>query len=629
MYLETFSESVKPDPDLWISEWAEQKFQLAEYSAEKGNYRISRTPFIREILEVLSPQDPTQDIIVMKPTQLAGTTASLILICFGIDTNIGDMLMMMPTDNMVKRFSKKRLAKTILIMPDLSAKIGPAKSRDSANTILDKVFPGGSITLSGSNSGASYRSDTYRVVIGDDFDGFEVDIQGEGDPGELLDARTGSIRNCKVYKNSTPTLKDTSLIYREYVSSSQGKFCVPCPHCEELQYLTWGGADATFGIKFTRDNNGDILDVWYQCEFCRGRIDEHQKSWMFDRGKYIHKFPHRKKRGFHYNALYTPIGWKNTWFRLVEKFLIAKKELKEGQPTKMITFTNTMMAEVWEGLAERLSWEIISSRVEPYEERTVPADGLLLVCSVDTHDDRLPVLVRAWGRNEESWLVYHTELMGDPNHEDVWKMLDQILAAGYQRADGHVMKIATCAVDAMGHRTQAVYNYARTRFPRVIAIQGIPGDNKPIIGIKPTPVDVTYGGQTIKGGCHLWRVGTYQAKVTIYSRLNTHGQGAGVYHWPEGTTDDYFKQLTAERLTLKYIKGYPRYEWTKDPGRPNEALDLEVYNYAAALREGMNRPGFWDHIEKQYEKIKAPVEQKQTEKRNGFIPAGTGKGWFR
>ena len=629
LYLDTYSAVVKPDPNILIPDWADDKFQLAEYSAEKGKYRISRTPFVREILYELSPQTPTQEVVVMKPTQLAGTTVSLILISFGIDTGIGDMLMMMPTEDMAKRFSKKRLAKTIELIPDIKSKIGESKSRDSSNTILDKTYAGGSITLKGSNSGASYRSDTYRVVIGDDVDGFESDIGGEGDPGELLDARTGSIKNSKIYKNSTPTLRETSLIYREYQSSSQGKFNVPCPRCDKLQYLRWGGPDADFGIKFRRDDDGDITDVWYECKHCHGRIEEHQKTWMMDRGKYVHKYPNRKKRGFHYNAIYTPIGWKNTWTRLVEKFLIAAAEIKTGQPQKMTTFTNTMMAEPSDAQVESLDWEILSQRRDRYPEKLIPAGGLFLTAGIDTQDNRLALVVRAWGRGEENWKIYYTELWGDPNSPEVWTALDQIIDAQYEAENSQPLRIVSACVDSQGHRTQAVYNYCRTRFPKTIAIQGVGGDNKPILGVAPSLVDVDFGGEKIKDGCHLWSIGSYQAKVTIYARLKMAGMGAGVYHWPETTTDEYFKQLTAEKLKLKYVKGFAHYEWTKEPGKENHALDCEVYAYAAAIRVGMGRPGFWEELEKMM--ARTPVKPKpegETENKDGWIGKKKG-GWLK
>lgn len=197
--------------------------------------------------------------------------------------------------------------------------------------------------MAGSNSPAVYRSESVRYIILDDFDGFEADIGGEGDPGELADRRTGTFHNRKIYKNSTPTIKGLSNIERAYEASSQGQFEVPCPHCGELQYLEFGGKEADFGIKFERNDDGEIIDCWYQCKHCQGRIDEHEKEWMLPRGRYIHKYPHRPARGFKYNALYTPLGWVNSWKRITELFLAAK-----DNPEKLQTWTNTLMAEAFE-----------------------------------------------------------------------------------------------------------------------------------------------------------------------------------------------------------------------------------------------------------------------------------------
>jgi phage terminase large subunit GpA-like protein len=99
-------------------------------------------------------------------------------------------------------------------------------------------------------------------------------------------------------------------------------------------------------------------------------------------------------------------------------------------------------------------------------------------------------------------------------------------------------------------------------------------------------VDITWQGQKIPNGVQLWPIGTDVAKGIIYSRLKIMERGPGCYHWPIGTSDEYFVQLTAEKLTTHYVKGYPRQEWVKT-GPHNEALDCEVYCYAAALRAGM------------------------------------------
>jgi phage terminase large subunit GpA-like protein len=51
----------------------------------------------------------------------------------------------------------------------------------------------------------------------------------------------------------------------------------------------------------------------------------------------------------------------------------------------------------------------------------------------------------------------------------------------------------------------------------------------------------------------------------------------------------YFKQLTAERLVTRIVKGFPRASWEKEPGRRNEALDCRVYARAAAAIYGLDR----------------------------------------
>jgi phage terminase large subunit GpA-like protein len=65
--------------------------------------------------------------------------------------------------------------------------------------------------------------------------------------------------------------------------------------------------------------------------------------------------------------------------------------------------------------------------------------------------------------------------------------------------------------------------------------------------------------------------------------------------------EDYYEQLTAERLVTRYVKGRPRLEWIKPSGRRNEALDLEVYAIAAAHKIGLNRFRVtdWDALERQ------------------------------
>lgn len=629
VYAQSFSEAVKPDPYIWLSEWADTRFYLPQEStSEYGRFRVDRTPFIREPLDELSPMSPARLIVLIKPTQQAGTTIAMIVLEGYADLYPCPMLFITVTDQHARRFSKKRIDKSVRAIPSLRSKIKDPKSKDSGNTILLKEFPGGSWTFSGSNSPASYRSDSYKIAIGDDLDGFEPDIGGEGDPVDLLDRRTGSFHDSKVFLNSTPTDPDTSLIQAAYKTTSQGLFNVPCVRCDELQYLRFGTKDSGFGIKFFRNKKTDeVKEVFYECEHCHEKIDEHFKPEFISAGKYVHKHPGNIiKRGFKYNALVSPLGWKNSWKRISEEFLEAKKQLDAGRPAKMRSVTNTLMADCFDEGGERPEWKDLIVRVEDYPPNIVPPGGLLLTCGVDTQDDRLAVLVRAWGIGEENWLVFHTELWGDPAQDDVWLNLDEIINTGYPHESGLTLYIQSVGVDSQGHRTQPVYNYCRVRGPRVFALQGATKPGKPIIGLTPSTQDVDYKGKKIKDGVQLWTIGTDTAKSIIYSRLKMAGSGAGVYHWHKDTTEEYFKQLTAEKLITKYNQsGFPVKQWIIAQGKRNEVLDCETYAYAAAIKVGMGRPGFFDEIIRAIEQAK--VERPKEEKSNGFIPKR--EGWLR
>jgi phage terminase large subunit GpA-like protein len=126
-------------------------------------------------------------------------------------------------------------------------------------------------------------------------------------------------------------------------------------------------------------------------------------------------------------------------------------------------------------------------------------------------------------------------------------------------------------------------------------VRGQSQPGKTVLG-RPSAQDVDHNGQKIPGGIQLWPVGADTAKSKIYARLKIVKPGPGCMHFPLGLPDDYFAQLTAERLVPKYVRGYLKRIWEKDAGARNEALDLEVYAYAAAIYAGVTRVN-WDRLD--------------------------------
>jgi len=606
-HLKAFRKGLKPDPYIDLVEWSNTyRYLPKESSVEPGRYRTSRTPYAEEILRELSPQSPTNEIVVVKPTQMGFTEiANNFLFCIA-HRYPGPAMFAQPTDLMVKKHSKKKIAPSVRAMPCLKGIIKEAKSRDSGNTQLLKEFPGGSWTLTGSNSPTSARSDSIRYLVLDDYDGFIQDAGGEGAPGELMKNRTdafGSKR--KIYINSTPTTDGTSHIDREWQESSQGYYNVPCPHCNVYQYLEFGGLHSEHGIKFTRDDDGQITDVWYVCKHCQARIEEWQKTEMMAKGRYVHKYPDRRKRGFKVNSLYSPLGWLS-WRRIMTEFLSAKKKADKGSTKDLKKWTNTRAAETWQEEGEQPDWTLLQARAEPYKILTIPEGGMFIVAGVDTQDNRLEVVIQAFGEGEECWVIYYGVLYGDPDRDEVWSQLDELLFRSYEHASGANLRIATMGIDSGGHKTQAVYRYCRKRKGLAFPVKGV-GGKSPIRG-SLTKQDVNVSGKKIKSGISILNVGVDAAKRHIYARLKFETAGPGFYHFPIGLSDEFYLQLTAEKEQKGYNKeGYVKWQWVKIRTR-NEVLDCFVYAYAVALLVGLERID-WERLKKSL--ISSTEEQPQ------------------
>jgi len=626
-------DSITPDPDYTVTQWADEYRMLPKVSSnESGKYRSARTPYLCEIMDGLSVTSPVEEICVMKAARLGFTEAGNNLFFYVVDVAQGPMLMMLPTDKLAEAHSKQIIAPSILDTERIRNKIIDSRVRDSGNTISAKEFPGGILYLSGANSAAAFRNKTIRFLFLDEVDGYPADVgkkdRGEGDPVGLAKKRTTTYSNRKkIYIVSTPTIKDLSRIENEFNESDQRYYFVPCPHCGEKQRLEWGGPGTNRGIKFARNKYGAVKNIWYECKFCHEKIRERHKTQMLADGEWIPTYPERSKRGYQISGLYSPLGWA-PWKEIATEFLEAK-----GNREKLKVWNNTSMGLPFEEKGTQPAWAIIKARAEPYEVLTVPGDGLLLTSGVDTQDNRLVVSVYAWGKGEESWLVYHGELYGDPAQGAVWEQLDLILDRSYLHRDGADLRIQTMAIDTGGHRTQSVYNYCRKRMPRVIAIRGAPKPGRPVISNAPSLQDVDFAGEKIENGVHLWTVGSDTAKAMIYGRLNLEAPGPGYVHFPIGIGEEFFMQLTAEKIVTEFRKGFPHAVWVKTRER-NDALDTAVYAYAAAIRSGISMLE-WDQIEKLIKTQGATVEREpKKDSAGGFLKTsknflGARKGFLR
>ena len=235
----TWRHALRPEPLLKVSNWADQYRMLSQKSAaEAGRWKTDRTPYLREIMDELSPSSPTQRIVFMKGAQIGGTECGNNWIGYVMHMAPGPMLSIAPTVELAKRQSKQRIDPMLDEMPILRDKVKPARARDSGNTILSKDFIGGVLVLTGANSAVGLRSMPARYLFMDEVDGYPGDVDGEGDPILLAERRSATFkRRRKVFMVSTPTTKGLSRIQREFEGSDQRFYHVPCPDCGHLQPL--------------------------------------------------------------------------------------------------------------------------------------------------------------------------------------------------------------------------------------------------------------------------------------------------------------------------------------------------------------------------------------------------------
>jgi phage terminase large subunit GpA-like protein len=499
--------------------------------------------------------DPNIEMVVIMSSAQVGKTEILNnVIGYHVSQDPSPMLVVQPTLDMAQTWSKDRLAPMLRDTPILQGLVKDPRARDSGNTTLHKIFPGGHITSCGANSPSSLASRPVRIVLCDEVDRYPVSAGSEGDPVSLARKRATTFWNRKIGLFSTPTNKGNSRIESAFEESDKRYYFVKCAHCGHDQTLKWA---------MVRWEDGQPETAKYSCEECGTLWSDTDRVKAIRHGYWKATAESRRVAGFHLSALYSP--WTALESAVIE-FLEAKK-----QPATLRVWVNTFLGETWEEQGETIDDFALSARREDFGN-TLPSDVLLLTAGVDVQDDRLEVEIVGWGRDEESWSLDYRTVYGDPSSPAVWQDLEGLLSQKFEREDEKEMSVRCVCIDSGGHHTNSVYNFVRPREGRrIFAIKGVGGEGKPLVG-KP--------GRNNIGKIRLFPVGVDTAKDVLFSRMRIAEPGPGYMHFPTNRSDEYFRQLTAEKLTTRYHKGFARREWVKVRPR-NEALDVRVYAMAA------------------------------------------------
>jgi len=584
---ETVVERLTPPKQLLVSEWADQYRYLPDTSAEPGRWRNERTPYLVGIMDACI-EPGVERVIFQKAAQIGGSEALNNVLGYYIHQDPSPILMVQIGEKEAKAYSKERITPMILATPVLASRVAASKARDATNTTLQKEFPGGHLAIAGSNAPAGLRSRARRIILGDEIDGWAPSAGAEGDPMDLVEARTRTFWNRLLFYASTPTLENLSRIEAAMKEADVvRKYHVPCPHCTHEQTLEFSQ------IVWDKDDDSGVHlpeTAEYTCESCGALIPERKKMWMLLNGRWLdgHLDPedgswHRseapvkrpKSIGFHLNALYSP--WMK-WQEIVSGFLNSK-----GDRLRLQVWVNTVLGEVFKEAGFRLDAHPLLARCEVYPEEPVPPGVLLVTAGVDIQADRLEVELVGWGLGYESWSLNYLRIPGDPTLEGgVWQTLDHVLSRQFQHPSGMKLKVFAAAIDS-GYLTQQVYKYCHTRrAANIWPIKGIAGEGRPI-----------WDRPTIKNKFKvpLYPMGVDTAKTVVMSHLRIQqpegweGEAIpGYAHFParEPYDEEYFRQMTSELVVVRRSpNGYLKRVWIRRPGRRAETLDCRVYALGA------------------------------------------------
>ena len=578
----TLVKSFSAPDDLTVSEWAAKYRKLsAEASAEVGAWRNERTPYLVEVMDAFT--DPkVRHIVMVASSQIGKTEAELNMIGYIIDEDPGSILFIHPTVGDAKEFSKLRVAPMIRDTIPLKRKVHDSARRDSRNTITQKAYPGGILTLCGSTEAHALASKPIRYVFGDERDRWATSAGTEGDPWGLAMARQKTFYNAKAVEVSTPTIKNASAIEAAYADGTMERWKTMCPHCKEYHEIKW--AD----IRFEHDEKiiakrktFKVREIYYVCPECGGISTEFEMKRQ--PSMWVPENPDAYEHGTRSFWLNAFVSQWASWESIALEYLKAI-----GNTTMLQVVYNTSFGELWEDRGDLENEDSLLARREDYganengEPVEVPEGVLVLTCGVDTQDDRLEYEVVGWGHFGESWGIRKGIIMGRPDDPEVWVQLDDVIDHVYRYADGVGVKISMTFVDEGGHFTQEVRSNTRARITKkVFCIKGMPGADRPFTEA-PKKQKIMLQGKAI-GACWQYQIGVDSGKQIIMDNLAVQTPGNRYCHFPK--RDDYgsryFNGLLSERLEYKPGKRQP-WQWVKMPGHErNEALDCRNYALAA------------------------------------------------
>ncbi|BDM66236.1 terminase (plasmid) [Shewanella sp. NFH-SH190041] len=554
--------------------------------------------------------DDIQEVDFIKSARVGATKMMLAALGYFHHHKRRNTLFYQPTDTDAEDFSLTEIAPMLRDVAVMKEVFPWGETSNKYNRTLKKTFIGSILDIRGGKAGTNYRRMTKDVVFYDELEAFDRDIEGEGSPLVLGDKRVSNALYPKSVRGTTPKDEEGSIIAEEVASADFFfHFHVPCPHCELMQVLRWGGRDTAYGFKFKQPSDfPDSLapkddaaaSVYYCCAGCGGKIfnqdldaisergrwqDQDTQVWIDADGQFRKANDERIKPprhvAFHIWTAYSP--WYSWQSMLLDFFAAMEQKKKKGLLDKFKAFVNTTLGETWKDGTRELNGDSLYNRriqypIDSNGEMRIPRPALALFAGLDMQDDRIEGELRAFDELNRSYLVDYFRIYGDPKQNALWDEVERRLKQTYLTEDGRQLTLTRCCFDSGGHFTKEVYAFCK-RLGVYLCI--------PTKGWNDYDQPTTFPRKANRHGVYLTMVDTESAKDTLSSRhalilADNDDVPAGYCFYPVAsfTDETYFQQLTAEEKVLKRHNRKHRMVWISN-GRRNEPWDCAVGSLTA------------------------------------------------
>lgn len=608
-----------PDANITAAGWADTYRTVSNGPETGSKWKTDRVPGLREILEAGS-HVRVKEIDIGGAAQW-GKTEGVLNNYIGYYMHIYPVPIMIayPKKEAGEEYSTSRFDPLVRETAVLRNLIEDPRVRDSGNTRMHKIFPGGELFIVSANVVQDVSSKTICVALIDELDRMPKTIgtpdNPQGDPIAMIYKRTTHYQRtgeALIIKSSSPTIDGQSRIQQAYKASDMCEFWCRCPGCDAWQqpHEELCRDPLWVNVKWT-DIDLPASEAKYVCPHCGVVLDEDERVEMLHNYRWVSRaavaagvghlslwdwYSHPKFNGV--AGFWFP-GSASTFVTMAQMAEEVTKAARENNLEAKQGFVNLTLGELWKPW-EEIDKQDLEFRTEEYKAE-LPAGVVLITFFVDVQIDRLECEVAGWGADEERWSIDYKVFRGDPSRVEVegevtvWDELWDYLNRDWQHELGPTLKVRCGGVDT-GYNADAVYEFCKKaaapklwrwregRQKRLYwATKGASIPGKPIAPKKPSRLG--------RLNVAVYIIGTEGAKDKVAAALKLgwapDGRwvgGPGAYHFPERAPydEDYFAQVASEHRKPGYHRGFPVFRWEPiREGIRNEGWDCLVGNLVA------------------------------------------------